>query len=152
MLKPVYDAMFIFSSGDNFKSSKQLSPKEAFASKMCDEFRYKELQGLSVSIRNPEFLRFLHPKAWFQVTAPLRVRGCFGLFFCVLLVSTWRFPGLRGGWGGGGRGNYVHWKRVKTSTKSLPSLSPKHVLTNVFIVVIVKLRTVKAIAPRNPRG
>ena len=112
--------------------------------------------GLSVSIRNPEFLRFLHPKAWFQVTAPLRVRGCFGLIFCVLLVSTWRFPGLRGGgvgWGGGvggvgGGGNYVHW----TSTKSLPSLSPKHVLTNVFIVVIVKLRTVKAIAPRNPRG
>ena len=105
---PVYDAMFIFSSGDNFKSSKQLSPKEAFASKMCDEFRYKELQGLSVSIRNPEFLRFLHPKAWFQVTAPLRVRGCFGFFFCVLLVSTWRFPGLRGGvgWGGGGGGGW----------------------------------------------
>ena len=51
----------------------------------------------------------------FQVTAPLRVRGC---FFGVLLVSTWRFPGLgRGGGGGGGAGrggggNYVHWKHI----------------------------------------
>ena len=76
--------------------------------------------------------------------------GLFLVVFCFLLVSTWRFPGL-GGWGGGvgglgGGGTYVHWKRVKTSTKS-PSLSPKQVLTNVFIVVIVKLRTVKAIAP-----
>ena len=34
-----------------------------------------------------------------KVTAPLRVRGC---FFGVLLVSTWRFPGLGGGVGGGG--------------------------------------------------
>ena len=42
----------------------------------------------------------------FMVTAPLRVRGC---FFGVLLVSTWRFPGLGGVGGGAGGGNYVHW-------------------------------------------
>ena len=94
------------------------------------------------------------------MTAPLRVRGCFFFFLRSLGfdLAVSRFGGGGGGGVGrgvgvgGGGGNYVHWKRVKTSAKSLPSLSPKHVLTNVFIAVIVKLRTVKAIAPRNSRG
>ena len=60
----------------------------------------------------------------FQVTAPLRVRGC---FFGVLLVSTWRFPGLGRGGGGevgrGGAGGVITY--IGSTSRSNAGLTPK---------------------------